>query len=302
MGSQKHQAGLFALDKIDRFDLLYLPPPGKHRDVGPMTVLAAERYCRGRGAMLIIDPPDTWHSAPAAVSGMRDLGLASPNLIAYYPRMRQRDSADSEARVAGGAVAGLLCKLDRTYGAWNDIAQADLAFNRSLRPAVDVDQASMPELFRAGLNVIATGPAGQSRLPGSVTLRRDSDAHKQVASLPIRRLCLQVLNTIEEATRWAVFEADSDRLADRIRAQVTAYLACLADLGAFENEQFFVECDAGLRKREPGAGRGFAIFVAFQPRTCKQPLSFTLHQSAAGCRIASSAFAPSGAGLESQTI
>ena len=302
VGSQKHQAGLFALEKVDRFDLLYLPPPGKHRDVGPMTVLAAELYCRGRGAMLIIDPPDTWHSAQAAVSGTRDLGLASPNLIGYYPRMQQRDSADSEARVAGGAVAGLICKLDRTYGAWNDIAQPDLAFNRSLRPAVKVDEASMPELFRAGLNVIAAGPAGQSRLHGSVTLRRDSDAHKQFASLPIRRLCLQVLKTIEEATRWAVFEADSDRLAERIRVQVTSYLAYLADLGAFEDEQFFVECDAGLRKREPDTGHGFAIFVAFQPRASREPLAFTLHQTAAGCRIASSAFAPSRATLESQTI
>lgn len=302
IGSQQHQAGIFSLDKVARFDLLYLPPPGKHRNLGATTVLAAERYCRSRGAMLVIDPPEDWRSADDAITGMRDLGLASPNLVGYFPRMRQRDSADVQVRVAGGALAGLLCKLDRNYGAWHDLEQQDLAFSRSLAPAVDVAEEQMQKLFRAGLNVIAKGPAGQSRLLGSVTLRRDSEAQRQFVSLPVRRLCLQALKTIEEATRWAVFEPESSRLADRVRAQVTAYLSCLADLGAFENDHFFVECDAGLRKREQDAGHAFAVFVAFHPRACDEPVSFTLHQAAAGCRVTSTAFAPAGTALESQTI
>jgi len=302
VGSQQHQAGIFAMDKVARFDLMYLPPPGKHRNLGATTVLAAERYCRSRGAMLVVDPPENWLSAADAIAGIRDLGLASPNLVGYYPRMRQRDSADGYSRVAGGALAGLMCKLDRTYGVWHDLEQQDLAFSRSLTPAVNVTEEQLPSLFRAGLNVIANGPAGQSKLLGSVTLRRDSEARRQFASLPVRRLCLQILKTVEEATRWAVFEPESMRLADRIRAQVTAYLSCLTDLGAFSDENFFVECDAGLRKREPGVEHGFAIFMAFHPLACDEPVSFTLHQTAAGCRVASSAFAPNSAALETQTI
>jgi len=103
---------------------------------------------------------------------------------------------------------------------------------------------------------------------------------------------LQVLKSIDEATRWAVFEAENERLAARIRAQVTAYLSGLADLGAFADDNFIVECDAGLRKREDDVGHGFAIFVAFHPRASAEPVSFTLHQTVAGCRVASTAFAP----------
>lgn len=216
--------------------------------------------------------------------------------------MRKRDVDDTQPRAAGGALAGLLCKLDRRYGAWCDLDQPELALNRSLLPVVKVDAEQLSSLVRAGLNVVAMGPAGQSRLYGSVTLRRDSDAQRQFVSLSVRRLCLQVLKTIEEATRWAVFEPQSLRLGDRVRAQVKAYLACLANLDAFEDDQFFVECDAGLRKPEEGVEHGFAVFVAFHPRHCKESVSFTLHQTAAGCRVASTAFVPTGMGLDSPLI
>ena len=292
VGSRKHQQGLFALEKIDQFDILYLPPPGKHRDLGATTMLAAERYCRGRGAMMIVDPPVTWESPQAAVAGVRDQGLASPNMVSYFPRMLQRGESDAEARPAGGAFAGLLCKLDRSHGAWRAMSEQGLGFSRDLRPCVDVDASQMQTLFRSGLNVIAKGPAGSARMHGSVTLSRGSESIRQFSSLPVRRLCLQVLKSIDQATRWAVFEAENERLATRIRAQVTAYLCCLADLGAFKDDNFVVECDAGLRKREDDVDHGFAIFVAFHPRASEEPVSFTLHQTAAGCRVASTAFAP----------
>ncbi|NQV86104.1 MAG: hypothetical protein HQ492_03405, partial [Woeseiaceae bacterium] len=46
VGSRRERSGLFALEQIEHFDLLYLPPPGKGRDAGPAAVLAAEQYCR----------------------------------------------------------------------------------------------------------------------------------------------------------------------------------------------------------------------------------------------------------------
>ena len=35
-----------------------------------------------------------------------------------------------------------------------------------------------------------------------------------------------------------------------------------------------------------------AIFFTFHPVGCQEPISFTLHQTASGCRVASTAFAP----------
>jgi phage tail sheath protein FI len=89
-----------------------------------------------------------------------------------------------------------------------------------------------------------------------------------------------------------VFEKDDARLADIVRSQVTAYLAAMADLGALENDDFIVDCDAGVSKREDADEHGVTILVRLQPLGCAKPISFTLHQAVAGCRVSSTAFAP----------
>ena len=148
------------------------------------------------------------------------------------------------------------------------------------------------ESVREGLNVISKGPAGRTLLQGSVTLGRGSETQRQFASLPVRRLCLRMINSIVAATRWAVFEPDDLQLAQRIRAQVEAYLASLAEIGAFENDRFVVECDAGLSHRADLPEHGVTILVIFQPHGSGEPVSFTLHQTVSGFRVASTAFAP----------
>jgi phage tail sheath protein FI len=167
-----------------------------------------------------------------------------------------------------------------------------LGFSRELRPAIAVETAEIQQLLRAGINVITRGPAGSARMHGSVTMGRRGAAHREFASLPVTRLCLRVINAIETATRWAVFAADDTGLAQRIRAQVTACLTHLVELGAFENETFVVECDAGMRKRTGGAARDFTIYVAFQPLGASEPIAFSIHQAVAGSRVTSTAFAP----------
>jgi hypothetical protein len=290
VGSRKLEAGLFALSGVERLDILYLPPPGKWRDVGPTALLAAERFCRERGAMLLLDPLLDWQTPQDAIAGVRAPGYASSNLISYFPRMLDRRDAARRGRAVGGALAGLLCKLDRKHGAWQELNQTGLGFSRDLQPAVDVDADDETALIRAGLNVVAKQSAGTAHLRGSVTMGRSSS--RQFIDLRVTRLCLRVINTIDAATRWAVFAGNDARLAERIRAQVTACLAGFAALGALEDEKFVVECDAAMRKRVAGAGQGFAIFIVFQPRTANEPIAFTIHQTVAGSRVTSTAFAP----------
>ena len=292
VGSRKHRSGLFALEQVDNFDILYLPPPGKGIDTGPAAILAAELYCRERRAMLVVDPRNQWTSAEEAVRGVRDLGYASPNMLGYFPRMLKRRS-DDIARPAGGAIAGLLCKQDRTYGPWQDLDQHDMGLHRHLLPEVDIDDEDAELLIRAGLNVIANGPAGRSRVSGSVTMGRGSEVHRKFARLPVRRTCLQIISTVSAAARWAVFEPGNKNLARRVRAQVLTYFYCLNELGAFANDRFIVECDAGVSKRNENKARGITILLIFQPAACDERISLTLHLTAAGCRVGSAAFAPS---------
>ena len=292
VGSRKHRSGLFALEQVDNFDVLYLPPPGKGIDTGPAAILAAELYCRERRAMLVVDPRNEWTSAEEAVRGVRDLGYASPNMLGYFPRMLKRRS-DDIARPAGGAIAGLLCKQDRTYGPWQGLDQQGMGLHRHLLPAVDIDDEDAHLLNRAGLNVIANGPAGRCRVGGSVTMGRGSEGHRKFARLPVRRTCLRIISTVSAAARWAVFEPGDKNLARRVRAQVLTYFYCLNDLGAFANDRFIVECDAGVSKRNDNSQHGMTVLLVFQPAACDEAISLTLHLTATGCRVGSAAFAPS---------
>ncbi len=292
IGSRKARTGLFALEEVDDLDLLYLPAPAKSVDIGPAAVLAAEQFCREKAAMLLVDPPADWQTADDAVQGVRDLGYASPNMLGYFPRVRQQRSDDELARPAGGAIAGLLCKQDRTYGPWQSLDQQGMGLDRKLAPAVELGDEDCRLLNRAGLNTVTPGPAGRARVCGCVTLSRGSEAHREFTSLAVRRFCLRVISTITKATRWAVFEPRDEALARRIRGQILAYFECLNDLGAFADERFVVECDAGVSQRADGDEHGVTIVLVFHPAGSDEPVSLTLHLTATGCRVGTTAFAP----------
>ena len=108
----------------------------------------------------------------------------------------------------------------------------------------------------------------------------------------MQRLCLQITNTIASVTRWAVFEQGGPRIAERVRAQVHAYLEWLDARGAFTSGEFDVQCDSHLHAEPLDPRRGVTILLSFQPVGADDLLWLTLHQTAQGCRVSSTAFAP----------
>ena len=292
IGSGEHNTGIFALNEIDHFDLLYLPPPAHNLDLGPAAILAAEQYCHRRGAMLVLDPPASWSSVERAVDGVRHSGYASPDIISYYPRVVERGDPYAQPRVAGGALAGLICKLDRLHGPWEDLDQLGLGLGRKLIPAETLSVPDARMLVREGLNVIAGQSAGRATFCGSVTLGRGTQMDRKFSSMTVRRLCLRITNSIEQATRWAVFEPFGNRVAERIHGQVDGYMSYLANIGAFANDHFVVQCDTELKSDSLDPDRGVNIMIAFRPIGTDEDITLTLHQTLSGCRVAVTAFAP----------
>ena len=292
VGSAARGTGIFALNAVEDFDLLYLPPPARDLDTGPAAVLAAERYCSRRGAMLIMDPPAGWRSAREAINGIRQSGYTRAHILSYFPRMISRADDAKQPRVVGGAVAGLLAKLDRLRAPWEELDQVGFGFSRELGPAVRIDVDEAHQLVREGINVIAGRAVGCASLCGSVTLSRGGELEKEFSCLHVRRLCLGITNSIERATRWAVFETADPAVAKRIEAQVHAYMSALADAGAFANDDFVVHCDTGPHHHPLDLDRGVTILLMFQPTGVEEPLSLTLHQTVSGFRVATTAFAP----------
>ena len=283
--------GIFALNEIDHFDLLYIPPPARDQDTGPAATLAGELYCRKRGAMLVMDPPRAWNNVRKAIEGVRDADYASPNIFTYYPRVCARDD-DSAPRVAGAAIAGLLCKLDRKQGPWQHLDQLGYGLSSKLTPAIELDVDDAHMLVKEGINVIAGHTAGRATVCGSVTLARGGQMDRKFSSLTVRRLCLDITNKIDHATRWTVFAPNSTAVADRVTSLVHAYMSSLADSGAFTDDMFVVQCDAGLHSSPVNKNRGVTVLLAFHPAGSDETVSLTLHQTMSGCRVATTAFAP----------
>jgi hypothetical protein len=292
VGSVTWSSGIFALNQVDHFDILYLPPPGKHTDIGLPAALAAERYCRKRGALLILDPPQSWNTADNAVSGLAGSGISSPNVLAYFPRVIVEGDEDSTPRVVGAAIAGLLCRLDRQHGPWEDLDQPGFGFDRKFTPACGLGIAEAQSLVRRGINVIVGTGSSRAMLCGSVTLGYSNQFERSFAGLTARRLCLSITNHIERAIRWSVFERNETRVAERIQSQVHAYMSALADASAFADDRFTVQCEAHLRPVPFDPHRGVAVLLAFRPAGSDETVALTLHQSMTGCWVAPTAFAP----------
>lgn len=296
VGSVTRGSGIFALNEVDHFDILYMPPPGKHTDVGLPAALAAERYCRKRGAMFVMDPPQSWDTVDSAIAGLTGNGIlspiSSPNVLGYFPRVAIAGDEDPVPRVAGAAIAGLLCRLDRQHGPWEDLDQTGFGFDKRFAPACDLSISQAQSLVRRGINVITGTGSGRAMLCGSVTAGYGSQLERSFANLTARRLCLSITNHIERAIRWSVFERNETRVAERIQAQVHAYMSALADSGAFADDRYMVHCDARLRSNPADPHRGVSVLLAFCPAGCDEPVALTLHQSVSGCRVAPTAFAP----------
>lgn len=292
VGSSGAGTGLFALDQVDRFELLYFPPPERGRVPGPAAILAAELYCHKRGAMLIVDPPDDWKSAADAVRGVRNGVYANPDVLTYFPRVYPRRDDGCPPLAVGGAIAGLLCKLDRLHGPWEYLDQAGITLSRKYVPAMDIGVAAAHLLVKEGLNVIAGSAPGHTMVCGGVTLAHGTQVGAEFSTLATRRLCLCITNAIDRATRWAVFEADAARVGERIVGKVHAFMCAMADAGAFQDDHFLVQCDALPQGQPVDPIRGITLLLAFHPAGSRQTVSLTVHQTVSGCRVVSTAFAP----------
>ncbi len=284
VGSRRDGTGLFSLNGIDRLDLLYLPSIGRRQQVGPTALLAAELFCRERGATLIVDPDRDWETVDDAVGGMRKLGFASSNMLGYFPRVVARGEKASVD--AGGVIAGLLSRLDREHGTWHDVEQVPI--NRRLQPSMALSDAEQQALSRAGLNAIAAVGSAQSVMRGDRTMGRGNESHTLYARLSTRRTLLRIVNSIDHATRWAVFEQPDAALVEQVQGQLVAFLSCLADLEAFDDDEFSVECAV---LAPGGKTPGLSIDIGFTPRGAGSPVFLTLQQSVGGMRVVDTAFA-----------
>ena len=109
--------------------------------------------------------------------------------------------------------------------------------------------------------------------------RTTADAASEYRYLPVRRLMNQIKESIEEGTRWVVFEPNDETLWASIRRDVSAYLRSMWRSGALqggaETDAFFVQCDAETNTPDDIAAGRVVVRIGVAP---VKPAEFVIFQ------------------------
>lgn len=292
IGSAKAYKGLFALQAIDQIDLLYATPPGNGHELGPAFLLVAERFCRRRGAMLIMDPPSAWSAAQDLGLQLRKEAFRSASVITYFPRMIDRRRPDGGAVAVGGALAGLLARSDERSHVWLPAEQGS-AFIRDLVPAIELNDGDATLLQCHGVNALRRGSDRRARAIGDVTF--SGGAYGGARRLSSERLVHFVLHRIERSTRWVLFRRSERRLWQIVERQVADFLEALASAGAFQSRPgdagWFVRCNSSTNAAAQQGRPSVGLILGIRPAGESELRVFSLLQEAEGSRINPAAFA-----------
>ncbi|MDE2295596.1 MAG: hypothetical protein KGL36_09090 [Gammaproteobacteria bacterium] len=283
IGSEAERTGLFALDDAESFDLLYVPPLARDRDVGLATWLVAERFCRRRRALLIVDPPQAWQTADDAIEGFDAWGFQSENATMFFPRVLAYDKLRGrfETFAPGGAVAGMLARRDGRMPPWEEPEESlEPVLRPGYKPACLITEAQRIRLRTHGVNALLSLRPALRRGERPRTLAAGSVADFRY--LAPRRTHSYILNCLVQGTRWAA-TADSGAAAfATIDAQVREFLGDLYRSGAFRgrgpDDAYFVVCDESLN----AAARGLTFLVGLAAARAGEFHAYRIVQTPAG--------------------
>lgn len=273
---QTNKEGIYALDKVDLFNLLCIPPYKSDGNVdGAVTTVAAE-YCKDRRAFLLIDPLSDWDRKEDAKTGVATIvaqvGDNKKNAALFFPRLRQVNPLREnqvEDFAPCGAIAGIFARTDAQRGVWKAPAGLDAALNGVLDLSVNLTDAENGELNPLAVNCLRVFPAVGRVVWGSRTLDGNDRLASEWKYIPIRRLTLFLEESLYRGTQWVVFEPNDEPLWAQIRLNLTTFMLGLFRQGAFQgstpDKAFYVRCD-GQTTIQSDRDRGIVnIEVGFAP-------------------------------------
>jgi phage tail sheath protein FI len=282
IGSAGERTGLFALDHADHFNFLCIPPLSRDQDVGPSALLVGARYCKERRALLIVDPPSTWHTADDALRGMRDWNFFNENALMYFPRVLAHDKLRGhfESFAPCGAIAGMLARCDEAAPVWGAAKNDEAILRPGYRPTCLVPEDRRMRLATLGVNTIQAVRSAARIGVAARTLAAGTASSADWQYMAARRLALFIVNSIERGTRWAAMAPPHAEVADAAASQVRAFFETLYDNNAFGTRRmqdaFLVLCD---QRSE------FQLVIGFAARATPGFHGFRIVHSASGSKV-----------------
>ena len=264
--------GLHALDTVKLFNLMVLPAD---RDVNLQEAWkSASKYCKQRGAVLLMDPPRDWtrKGRPTItrqkVDDLRST-VATDNCAVFYPRVRTNRRGRANYLGPTGAVAGVIARVEHGRGVWKVPAGTEAHLKGITGLEVKLASRHKGIINSLGVNCLRNLPQQGFVIWGARTLEGDDHQSSEWKYLSVRRLALFIEKSIEHGTHWVVFEPNPEPLWTKVRLNVGGFLMKLFRDGAFQgatpNEAFFVKCDRQTTTQEDVNEGVLNFHVGFAP-------------------------------------
>ncbi len=261
-------AGIRALAAVDAFNLLALPGI-----TTPAIIAAAAEFCRGRRALLIVDPPVNVRTPAEMETFAQSSALPrSRNAAIYFPWTKISDPLNNghpRSIPPSGTIAGLIARISDTVSVWKSPAgpYAGLLGVKSLDYNLN-DNESDPLNARA-VNCLRTFPTFGIVAWGARTMEGANELASEWKYIAVRRLGLFIEESIDRGTRWAVFEPNDEPLWAQLRRSVADFLHALFRQGAFQGttpqHAFYVRCDREMMTDADIAKGILNIEIGFAP-------------------------------------
>ena len=274
--------GLAALGRIDEVSIVAAPG---YTD--PTHYEALISHCGNlKDRVAILDTPEDVASLEALKTGDLRPGSSSYATL-YYPWIEVRALDGGTKRIMvppSGHIAGIWARSDSARGVHKAPANEPVRGAAGLK--VRLTNEEQGPLNKTGVNCIRYFPGEGIVVWGARTL----DASGLWRYLNVRRLFNMIEESIEESTRWIVFEPNDETLWKAIKRDVTAFLTRIwrtgALMGATPDQAFFVKCDAETNPQdEIDAGR-VTIVIGIAPVKPAEFVVFQISQESTGAQVA----------------
>jgi len=276
--AEVNKKGLYALEQVDLFNLLCIPPYLSTGNVEVSLISDAAAYCElKRRAMILVDPPSSWTDKETAKNEINDatkdnIGTRSKNAALFFPRLKQPNplhDGQMEDFVPCGAVAGIFARTDTARGVWKAPAGLEATLFGVPQLSVSLTDDENGNLNPLGINCLRAMPAAGRVVWGARTLQGADRLASEWKYIPVRRTALFLEESLFRSLQWVVFEPNDEPLWAQIRLNVGAFMHSLFVQGAFQGttpqEAYFVKCDKETTTQDD-INKGIVnIVVGFAP-------------------------------------
>jgi len=263
--------GINALERVDLFNILCIPPYSFEADVDNAAIDEATAFCRKHRAVLLVDPPAGTKTVSAAILFAQSLSSSSYGAL-YFPRILAPNALKQsrlEAFAPCGAVAGVLARTDATRGVWKSAAGIDATLSGVFGLATKLTDNENGQLNPLGINCLRDFPVYGRVVWGARTLDGADQRASEWKYLAVRRTALFIEESLYRGTQWVVFEPNDEPLWSQIRLNIGAFMQNLFRLGAFQGktprDAYFVKCDRETTTQTDINSGIVNIMVGFAP-------------------------------------